>query len=177
MDLADVLKKINYFAKSSIPVDVEGLAMALGLYVEKQDNLGNISGIIKRRNDKYIIVVNNEHPEVRQRFTISHEIGHFFYHRNKIGDGIVDDALYRHSDCKGIINNNVNLEDEKQANNFAANLLMPTSAITKLIAENNNKIDSSYLADKLKVSTEAINIRLAGLGKQLMISSKDLKKS
>ena len=62
----------------------------------------------------------------------SFKIGHFICHRDKIGDGLVDDALYRQTTYNGIINNDINAKDEQQANNFAANLLMPATLIENI---------------------------------------------
>ena len=162
MKLNDILENINYF-RSSIPVDVEGLARALGLKVEKQNLSDDICGMIKRAKEGYIIVINQNHTITRQRFTIAHELGHFIYHRNKIGDGIVDNALYRQTTYNGINNNEINARDEQQANNFAANLLMPSFAIEKINKEL-GKVDPKILAEKLNVSIPAINIRLNNLG-------------
>ncbi len=163
MKLNEIFDAINYF-RLSIPVDVEGLALALQLKVEKQNLEKEISGMIKRRNDGYTIIINQNDPITRQRFTIAHEIGHFIYHRPKIGDGIVDDVLYRQTSYAGISNNQINAKDEQQANNFAANLLMPPFSIEKIKKENNNKIDANFLAERLNVSTQAIKNRLSNLG-------------
>src|SRR3546814_4029407 len=43
----------------------------------------------------FAIYVNGSHPRVRRRFSIAHEIAHFALHRNLIGDGVTDDAMYR----------------------------------------------------------------------------------
>ena len=48
----------------------------------------------------YAIFVNKgDRYKTRQRFTIAHKIAHFILHREAIGDGIVDDALYRSGLC------------------------------------------------------------------------------
>lgn len=161
MKLNEIFEKINYFA-SNIPVDVEGLALALDLKVERQNLSDEICGMIKKADNSYIIIVNQNHPQTRQRFTISHELGHYIYHRNKIGDGIVDNALYRQTTYSGITNNDINARDEQQANNFAANLLMPSSSIDKIIKELGS-INADVLAQRLNVSIQAIAIRLNNL--------------
>lgn len=157
MQLNEIFDIVNHF-KSSIPVDVEGLALALRLKVEKQDLKNEICGMIKRTKDSYLIIVNKNHPEVRQRFTIAHEIGHFVFHRNKIGNGVVDNMLYRQISYNGIENHQINQADEQQANNFAANLLMSRSSIEAIGIS-----DIDVLAKRLNVSTAAIKIRLGNL--------------
>lgn len=162
MKLNEIFDTINYF-RSTAPVDVEGLALALQLRVERQNLDDEICGMIKKRGDGYVIIVNNNHAITRQRFTIAHEIGHFIYHRGKIGDGVVDNALYRQTTYNGITNNNINSKDEQQANNFAANLLMPEDLIEKIKNECDGCYDSLKLAEKLNVSVQAIKIRLDNL--------------
>ena len=161
MKLNEIFKTINYFI-TSFPVDVEGLSLALGLKVEKQNLSDDICGMIKKGEGGYIIVVNQNQSLVRQRFTIAHELGHYIYHRSKIGDGIVDTVLYRQTVYDGINNSEINARDEQQANNFAANLLMPISLITE-INKKAGKTDPKILAEKLNVSIQAISIRLSNL--------------
>jgi Zn-dependent peptidase ImmA (M78 family) len=162
MKLNEIFDAINYF-KLTAPVDVEGLALALQLKVERQNLSDEICGMIKRKDGKYIIVVNQNHVITRQRFTIAHEIGHFIYHRPKIGDGVVDNALYRQVSYNGITNNEINAKDEQQANNFAANLLMPRHLIDNIRNQCGGSYDEIKLAEKLNVSVQAIKIRLDNL--------------
>lgn len=161
MKLNEIFDAINYF-RSSAPVDVEGLSLALQLKVERQNLSDEICGLIKKRGDSYVIIVNHNHALVHQRFTIAHEIGHFICHRDKIGDGLVDDVLYRQTTYNGIINNDINAKDEQQANNFAANLLMPATLIENIKKEIGS-YDPIILAERLKVSPQAIKIRLNNL--------------
>jgi len=41
-----------------------------------------VSGVLLRRDDLALVAVNAAHPELRQRFTIAHEIGHFMLHKD-----------------------------------------------------------------------------------------------
>lgn len=164
MKLNEIFDTINYF-KSKAPVDVEGLALALQIRVERQNLLNEICGMIKKFDDKYIIILNQNDSITRQRFTIAHEIGHFIYHKPKIGDGIVDDVLYRQPPENRKLNQqNVNEQDEQLANNFAANLLMPKHLIDQ-ITNDIGSFDPIKLAERLNVSTQAIKIHLENLYK------------
>ena len=95
---------------------------------------------------------------VRQRFTLAHEIGHMLLHRDRIGDGIVDDILYRSS-----------LSDtlEAQANRLAADILMPYPLIMEKLHEYEDIVDEERkyesVARDLEVSTTALKIRLGKL--------------
>jgi Zn-dependent peptidase ImmA (M78 family) len=147
---------INHF-RSGIPVDVEGLALALGISVKTPFLPDNVSGMIRKRGeDDYEISVNATHPETRQRFTIAHELGHFVLHRSLMGDGNVDDRAYR-SDGS-IQNNRIGPAQEQEANQFAANLLMPMEGIKKF--RSRAKGDIGALARMFNVSEGAMKIRL-----------------
>lgn len=137
------------------PIDILKIAGELGLAVYKGTNTGQIlSGKIVKDSDRggksgYAIYVNAKDAEVRQRFTIAHEIAHFLLHENKIGDGIVDDALYR----SGLSN-----KEEAEANKLAAEILMPWHLINS--AMNKTSMTISDLAEMFQVSESAMSIRL-----------------
>jgi Zn-dependent peptidase ImmA (M78 family) len=86
----------------------------------------------------------------RKRFTIAHEIAHFILHRSKIGDELVDDAMYR---------SGLSTREEAQANQLAADILMPRKLIKEL--QSRGFTDVSSLADELEVSEAAIKVRLS----------------
>lgn len=78
------------------PVDVAEAARAIGVRVLYDELPDGVSGKIQRdERGGYYIVANRKEPEVRQRFTIAHELGHYIYHRALIGDGISDSPAYR----------------------------------------------------------------------------------
>ena len=138
------------------PIDVEGLARQLGLRVVRQP-LGEMSGKIERVMDggipAYVVTLNDEHPKVRQRFTLAHEIAHFVKHRHKLEQGgISDNALYR-SLLPELM--------EVEANQYAAQLLMPLSAMRTIWSEGART--SAEFARRLDVSEPAASIRLEQL--------------
>jgi Zn-dependent peptidase ImmA (M78 family) len=114
----------------------------------------DLSGMIRRDKQLggksgFAIFVNGKHADVRRRFTIAHEIGHYVLHKSLIGDGITDDALYRSKLSSAI---------EAEANRFAADLLMPWHLINQEVAEGKNSV--SELAAALEVSKSSMSIRL-----------------
>lgn len=141
--------------QSSPPVQTVPLARALGLEVYHVPSWPNdISGKILKSSERggtsgYAIFVNKTHPKVRRRFTTAHEIAHFILHRDFIGDGIVDDGLYRSS-----LSNRI----EAEANQLAADILMPWTLLRKYISQ--NTFDASKLAGLFEVSEQAMSIRL-----------------
>ncbi len=63
---------------------------------------------------------------MRKRFTLAHELGHYFLHKDKI-DGIHQDTvLFRDS-------NEDKLGIEYAANDFASELLLPTETFIQAI--------------------------------------------
>ena len=140
------------------PVRVFDLARALGLGPVPLPLPNNISGMIRRREDgEWEIVVNSIHPLVRQRFTVAHEIGHFIFHRNRLANGVSDTLAYRADDVE-LPNPDIGWEQERQANNFAANLLIPTAFLQAATAA--GITDDEELARQFQVSRPAMRIRL-----------------
>lgn len=147
------------FAKE-YPVDVIRAANAIGVHVSSDELPIGVSGKIQKQHDgSYSIVVNRDEPGYRRRFTIAHELGHFMYHRSLIGDGVQDSPAYRAPDESVYENTPLERKHERQANQFAANLLMPRKLIQSI--ENANKgISIGDLARKLDVSEDAMRVRL-----------------
>lgn len=137
------------------PVPVVRIARELGLEVYRSSGWpDSISGMIRRDAHRggpsgYAVFANDDHATTRRRFTIAHEIGHFVLHRELIGDGITDDALYRSRLQGGI---------EAAANRFAADLLMPWDKIREAVAGGADTVEA--LAETFNVSRSAMSIRL-----------------
>lgn len=150
----DVRKTIAEFQKSA-PVQVIPIATELGLKVYTVNNWDDdVSGMIIRDTARggpsgYAVYVNGNHPLVRRRFTIAHEIAHYMLHRSLIGDGVKDDGLYRSK-----LSNTI----EAEANRTSADILMPWSLINAKISEGKNTVVE--LADALQVSKSSMSIRL-----------------
>ncbi|TDR89538.1 ImmA/IrrE family metallo-endopeptidase [Enterovirga rhinocerotis] len=137
------------------PVDVEGMARALGLIVLRVPLPDNISGSIRcERDGPCTVEVNALHPNTRQRFTLAHEIAHYAMHRDLIGDGVVDNALYRSEQLADV--------HERQANSFAARTLMPRSLVREAWEEGLQT--APELAERFGVSTQVAEIRMRELG-------------
>lgn len=145
-------KLIKQFQREA-PVDVIGIANAYGINVWRDDLPDGVSGKILRDPDNggtsgYSIVVNDSEPAVRQRFTIAHEIAHYLLHRELIGSGVEDDALYR---------SRLSNSREAAANNLAAEILMPYELLRNL--QRDGITDIAELAKRLQVSQPALKIR------------------
>ncbi len=137
----------------SPPVQTVPIANELGLCVYRADlgrRTNNLSGLIKRESDgKFNIYVNRNHHVHRRRFTIAHEIAHFILHKDEIGDGVTDDALYR-SGLTSVI--------ESQANSLASDILMPWDLMD--IELRKGVADIATLANIFQVSKSSMSIRM-----------------
>src|SRR4051812_8292707 len=64
-----------------VPAPVEKIAQKWGAEITYESMSGEISGmLVPVKLGSWVIVVNKDHPEVRQRFTIAHELGHLILH-------------------------------------------------------------------------------------------------
>lgn len=139
---------------NSTPVPIDAIIRDIGLPLSYEAMADNISGYIERTDGTYRIVVNANHAPTRQRFTAAHELGHYIYHRDLLGEGVGDNRAYR---TEGTNRPNANIRPihERQANSFAANVLMPRHRLTDVAGES-----TAALAARFNVSQQAMAIRL-----------------
>lgn len=149
------------------PVDVERIAGAMGVEVQRQSAEDELSGFLYRdRNRKLSIIgVNATHHPNRQNFTTAHELGHFMLHDF---DDIHVDRQFKVWLRSEASSQGTDIQ-EKEANLFAAELLMPARFLVKEVekigafdVEDEDVIED--LAKKYGVSTQAMSFRLAYLG-------------
>jgi Zn-dependent peptidase ImmA (M78 family) len=143
----------------TIPVPVEEIASRSGIKISRGPS-NEFSGILIRKKDFALIGVNSKDSSTRQRFTIAHELAHFYLHRRK--DTFVDYVKYR--DNKESVKHS---PEERQANMFAAALIMPRKALEKdfkTISRRDFTDDElDDLASKYQVSSDAMRFRLINL--------------
>jgi len=155
----NILSELNIDAPSQI--DVLKIAEYLGVDAKPATLDSSISGLFVIKEQKpYIRYNENEAPQ-RQKFTIAHELGHFILHKDTpLFVDKNETVLYRNLDST-----TGELLKEKEANSFAASLLMPKKFIEEEIKKIPLGIDPiAYLSDIFKVSIQAMNYRLNNLG-------------
>jgi Zn-dependent peptidase ImmA (M78 family) len=148
------------------PVPVEDVARRLGISVVHEPIQGDIDGMLYRDGTRVVIGVNSKQAEVRRRFTIAHEIGHYRLHPGH------DVHVDRHVkiDFRDEVSSQATHREEIEANAFAAALLMPTHFVRRGVLEAVNKGVSNgstliaELARKFEVSKQAMEYRLVNLG-------------
>src|ERR1700722_19420307 len=107
------------------PVDLGIICDRAHISLERSFLPDTVSGFLYNQDGRTIIGVNPRHSTRRQRFTIAHELAHFFLGHQ--GDGVHVDknlALFRDSD-------QVSDVKESAANLCAAELLMPKQFLIK----------------------------------------------
>jgi Zn-dependent peptidase ImmA (M78 family) len=149
---------------SKPPTDVERLAKREGVRIIEEQMESEISGMLYREADRAVILINKYDSPARKRFSIAHELGHFFLHTSAV---FVDRRVrFRNSASSQGTN-----PEEIEANNFAAELLMPESLVleeaSRLRMRRSPPTDEELieaLASAFAVSKQAIEFRLANLG-------------
>ena len=156
---------------ANAPVPVNRIAKAEEIEISLHDADDDISGFIVRdpQRKRVVIGINGKHHPNRRRFTTAHELGHYFLHPGE--DVHVDKARHALRINLRDKGSSVGTRDtEKEANLFAAELLMPSSFLQRDLEEMlgfdllRDDRALAKLAKKYRVSTEALTFRLAYLG-------------
>jgi Zn-dependent peptidase ImmA (M78 family) len=147
------------------PVDIENLVTKLNIKLSFEELEDEVSGFLLTKNGKQAIVINSSHHECRKRFSIAHELGHSVLHdkdRELFLDSKKTVYFFRDKNSSSGINT-----VEIEANEFAAQVLMPKKLIDQLIKKYaldlTNDDDLTLLSKKLKVSEQALTFRLVRL--------------
>ncbi|MCU0349360.1 MAG: ImmA/IrrE family metallo-endopeptidase [Flavobacterium sp.] len=156
-----LLEEIGFDEITEIPMDIFVAALGATLI---EESLPNSDGKIIRGNTKTLIKVNSDIKfEERKRFTIAHEIGHYLLH-NKL-------ELDVHNETSNSLNwfNSAEQQAKKgiqewEANDFAAELLMPEALVRKETFKKKFSPDLvKQLSIRFKTSITSIIYRLLSL--------------
>ena len=165
-EIRRIRQKVNQLLRQSRivkpPVPVEQIAKSLGLEIRYAPLEGDLSGALVREDGQAYIGVNSTHHSNRRRFTIAHELGHYVLHKGmKLHVDTDFRVNWRDDESSKAIN-----PDEIEANRFAAELLMPTDFLMKDIdaLKNVNQSSLDALANRYRVSSQAMKIRLGNFG-------------
>ena len=141
--------------KLTFPVDVEKVAKDSGLEIlEIQFPQKEVAGAYNK-NEKRIYVAENDYFP-RQLFTIAHELGHFFLHKDK-----KEEVFLRTDALRVGIEGNEKAQEEKEADWFAASLLMPKESVKNYWRVLGN---TKQMADLFGVSQSEMRWRLVNIG-------------
>lgn len=148
------------------PIDLYKICSLYDISVEEDFSFEPVVGKIYIENQNVKIFINSAENalEQRKRFTIAHELGHFFLHLNAERTSFNDDTqtMSRTASYWDPI--------EAQANDFAARLLMPLELIIKEAEElvkDDDIEEEQFIAELAKifmVSKPAMTYRLKNIG-------------
>ncbi|WP_418180752.1 ImmA/IrrE family metallo-endopeptidase [Aliarcobacter lanthieri] len=163
------IKLLNQYGLYKIPVEIDVLAEKLNIKVN-YENLGNdISGKISYNpklfdndTDDVVISINNSENELRQRFSLAHEIAHYIY------DIDFSDNRVEIKDSNIFLRSEIVNPIEIRANKYAEKLLMPK----KLFEEELLKIAKNLFPElpTNKLGTERIYEIVKKLSKNFQVS-------
>lgn len=148
-------KVIRDYSLSTLPISVEDISIKDGLVIKYlEDESNSFSGILHR--ELKAIGVNASHPKVRQRFSIAHELGHYFLNHPQEAETLsMEDS---HDEWR---------QYEREANEFAGELLVPKDMLKRELDSlkripTDQKVD--LLANTFDVSRDVLVIQLTKHG-------------
>ncbi|MDI2113080.1 ImmA/IrrE family metallo-endopeptidase [Commensalibacter nepenthis] len=158
--LPDQTKKLITRYLDMRPVPLGKIAKEFGVKVFTSPLEQGISGQIAKENGDFVIRINKYESRQRQRFTLAHELAHYFLHKDIIeNEGpIKDNILYRSGKSDTV---------EAQANRLAAEIIMPDEKIKSDLNQLRKNMDEEtfdMIASKWEVSNQALRIKLSTVG-------------
>ena len=127
------------------PVNLGVICRWLGIEVYAQPCRA-FGALFLLRGGRGVLLVNSSLPQGRARFSIAHELGHLLLRHNPLGR----------------IGEPRDPDQERQADRFASELLMPES----LRREDCEKLPFEVLCRRYRVSRQAMRIRLESVARR-----------
>ncbi len=150
----DLLREVYGGSEEIIPpIDLNKIIEKAGLtLMTGEGGNPNIAGSYDRV--ERTITVKKSDPWFRKVFTIAHELGHYYLHTNKPSE------IFYRQDLDFLVKGD-EIEQEQEANWFAASLLMPKMVFSRfwMLIQ-----DIDELAQRFGVSSTACYYRLKNLG-------------
>ncbi|MBB6689952.1 ImmA/IrrE family metallo-endopeptidase [Cohnella xylanilytica] len=138
-----------YTRRSSSPISLSKIGKKLGLRYKKMPLHQNTGGMLVRSNIGPYIVINENHPYTRRRFSSAHEIGHYMLGHDS------DISIFHDQDRW----------EEVQANKYASCLLMPDELLYNVHKECRSIRE---IAIWFRVSPIAVAIRCSQFGLRMI---------
>ena len=152
-----------------VPIPIVAIMKSLNFQVVAGELKDEISGVIgidddlaKNFKSSKVIAINNKDNVGHQRFTMAHELAHYLF------DFDVSNQIVYYNTYNTFEDEN---EEERRANYFAANLLMPEKKFKKefdnVVIKNNLYVTVEKLSQIFQVSGEAVRRRISELSLQV----------
>lgn len=145
--------------------DIEDAVERFGIEVKYSDMSHikaseEISGYVHVVNGVPEMVINGFQSQLRQRFTIAHELGHVLLHWQWQPGKQLPDSLVEISYRKESYSSDNDIQREKQADSFAAEFLAPLDDVVQFLEEikgdnPDKEVQISMLSDKFKISNSS----------------------
>lgn len=149
----DIIKKLRIREPSEI--DLEDIAMERGVLVRERVLKGSEARLVRKGRTGIITVDKCIPEEGRKRFAVAHDLGHFELHR--------ESQLIFCTEQDMVVWNE-NKPQEIEANEFAANILMPESLFMVRIGKEKPNLDIvKALAGEFRTTLTATAVRYAQL--------------
>lgn len=164
-NMSESEKTIYEKYRNTFPFPVVDFANEIGIEVFTKDMSDFISGAITKEGNQYQILLNSNHSENRMRFTLAHELAHYFNDKDYLeSNGEIKDEskhskkwLFRSETCK---HDSDMYKRDVEANRWAAELLMPQQTF---IHKWKNSTNAEEVAEYFMVSSDAVKVRAAVL--------------
>ena len=140
----------------NVPIYPRKIARELGIFVHEREAESGYDGYLMCANGAWGIMINSSiKSKARRRFTVAHELGHYcISHHGK------DNYQCFRKDISAT-SSSVR-QDEREANEFAVELLMPDSSFRADIQRRDVSLETiNYLAGKYGTSMTSTAIRYA----------------
>lgn len=149
---ANIMELAKGLGLGTIPFEVDEFIRHLGVRIRREAMNDDVSGYLRYIDGTWVIGVNNLHHPRRQRFTLAHELAHYVLHKKSSGE-FVDKVLFRSLSTDSPY--------EREANEFAANILMPEGEFRQFAQSVSKKIED--IAEHFDVSALAVRLRAKNL--------------
>lgn len=157
--IINLTKKLIQYNKLTIPIDLNKIISNFNdIDIEYNSNISEDSSLKINQENQYLIQIKNKEFNInnskgyKNRFTIANKLGHLFL---------------ENIDKKQTIFITGTNEQESQANNFAANLLMPKAEFIECVYNNLDEeglCNLDAVSDYFRVSISAVKTRGKFLG-------------
>lgn len=157
---------LNEHKIDELPIPINDLAFQRGLAVRPYDLGDNVSGVLVINDGTGFIGYNPNESKVRQRFTIAHELGHYELHNKDNESALFVDNQFK-VEFRNQNSSTGEMIYEREANAFAASILMPEKILVKEIKNHHFELSDDdnlqELAKLFNVSVSAMTFRLVNL--------------
>ena len=157
---------LDEYKINELPVPVNEIAVKRGLEIKPYDLCEYVSGVLVIKDGLGFIGYNPTESKVRQRFTVAHELGHYELHNKQNESALFVDKEFK-VEFRNQDSSTGEMLREREANAFAAALLMPEKLLIKEIKNHHFELSDDdnllELAKLFNVSVSAMTFRLMNL--------------